>query len=74
MMNQIDSCDKVAYQQHVVLCPGGGKWMVELVRGMVELVCVIKMSVLFVTTLSISSGISGLIMNMFLDLIQKQSD
>ena len=35
-MDQIGSCDKVAYQQHVdgaiarVSCPDGGKWMVEL--------------------------------------------
>ena len=38
-MNQIDSCDNVAYQQHVDgaiargSCPDGGKWMVELVRA-----------------------------------------
>ena len=38
MMNQIDLCDKVAYQHHVdgaiacVSCTDGGKWMVELIR------------------------------------------
>ena len=39
MMNQVNSCDKEAYQQHVDgttardSCPYCEKWMVELVRA-----------------------------------------
>ena len=46
-MNQIGSCDKVAYQQHdggaiaFASCPDSGKGMVELVRAILSLLATI---------------------------------